>query len=82
MITILNKQQSLVKDSNNKYPNLCYGVCLSSDEKPLNWENGSVLFEIDTSNKYMFERTQKQWIQVSNYQGGSGESYSGAILRI
>ena len=37
------------------------GVCLSTDEKPTNYGNGSVLMEMDTSTLYMFDEDSKTW---------------------
>ena len=42
--------------------------CLSTDEKPeLSEEsNGSVLLEIDTGKKYMYDGKEKEWLLISN----------------
>lgn len=36
---------------------------LSSDEKPLDAPNASTFYEIDTTEVYMYDATNKQWIK-------------------
>lgn len=49
-VKIINKGKSVVE-----------GVCLSTDEKPTNYGNGSMLMEMDTSTLYMFDEDSKTW---------------------
>lgn len=35
--------------------------CLSTDTKPLNVANGSIMKEIDTATVYMFDEAAKAW---------------------
>lgn len=37
------------------------GVCLSSDTKPTNVPNGSILVEMDTKKIYIFDADNSQW---------------------
>lgn len=37
------------------------GTCLSTDEKPTNVANGSILLEMDTSKLYMFDAANSTW---------------------
>lgn len=37
------------------------GSCLSTDNKPLTYGNGSILMEMDTSTLYMFDEKNKTW---------------------
>lgn len=39
---------------------------LSTDQKPMNVENGSIFYEMDTQNVYMFDGENNAWIN----QGG------------
>ena len=39
----------------------CYG--LSTDAKPLDVCNASVFYEMDTKKVYMFDETNKQWLE-------------------
>lgn len=41
------------------------GVCLSTDEKPLNMANGSTLLEMDTGTIYAFDAENQQWRALS-----------------
>ena len=46
---------------------------LSTEEKPLDVQNGSVLFEIDTGLYYMYDAENKTWyLQEDNGSGGEG----------
>lgn len=49
-VKIINKGKSVVE-----------GVCLSTDEKPTNYGNGSMLMEMDTSTLYMFDEDHETW---------------------
>ena len=37
------------------------GTCLSTDDKPLNVGNGSILLEMDTSKVYLYDLKNKVW---------------------
>lgn len=37
------------------------GTCLSSDTKPTNYGNGSILIEMDTSTLYFFDEAGNTW---------------------
>lgn len=37
------------------------GVCLSTDAKPMDWENGSILLEMDTGNVFIFDKDNMTW---------------------
>ena len=37
------------------------GACLSTDTKPENVANGSIMKEIDTATLYMFDEAAKTW---------------------
>lgn len=37
------------------------GVCKSSDTKPMNYGNGSMLMEMDTSTLYLFDESSNEW---------------------
>lgn len=37
------------------------GTCLSTDEKPTNWGDGSVLTETDTATLYHWDAENQQW---------------------
>lgn len=41
------------------------GVCLSTDTKPTDVANGSILLEIDTSKLFMFDGDSKTWKEWS-----------------
>lgn len=65
MVTITNKMYS-EKDSEleaNAMENIkCReGVCLSTDAKPTDWENGSTLLEMDTGNVFVYDAANKVW---------------------
>lgn len=40
-------------------------LCLSTDEKPLDMENGSLLLEMDTGKVYFFDKDGTQWLEWS-----------------
>ena len=42
-------------------PSELYG--LSTDEKPTNVRNASVFYEMDTKKIFMFDETNKRWIE-------------------
>ena len=75
MITLLSRRPSNERGPDGKFIELCEGVCLSTDTKPLTWRNGSVLFQMDTSKKYMFNSEDTEWIAIE-------EQTPGVILRI
>ena len=65
MVTITDKKYS-EKDSEleaNAMENIkCReGVCLSTDAKPTDWENGSTLLEMDTGNVFVYDATNNVW---------------------
>lgn len=37
--------------------------CLSTDEKPMDLSNGSVCYEMDTQNVYMFDEEHQTWLK-------------------
>lgn len=64
-VTITDKKYS-EKDSEleaNAMENVkcCEGVCLSTDAKPMDWENGSILLEMDTGNVFIFDKDNTTW---------------------
>lgn len=55
------------------------GFCKSTDEKPsqVNGRNlitGSSLYEVDTSDAYMFEEEGKTWVKQSDDQGSGSNA--------
>lgn len=52
---------------------------LSADDKPVTYvPNGSVYYEMDTFDMYMFDAKNKKWIQQTSRSGsGSGQSPGG-----
>lgn len=65
MVTITDKKYS-EKDSEleaNAMENIkCReGVCLSTDAKPTDWENGSTLLEMDTGTVFVYDAANKVW---------------------
>lgn len=53
------------------------GACLSTDTKPTNVGNGSILLEMDTGKTYAFDAEGEEWIEVSSggsSGGGGGDS--------
>ena len=65
MVTITDKKYS-EKDSEleaNAMENIkCReGVCLSTDAKPTDWENGSTLLEMDNGNVFVYDADNKVW---------------------
>ena len=59
MIT-MNISSMVPRNNGHKYR--VEGSCLSSDNKPNDVANGSILIEMDTGNVYMFDETGKRWI--------------------
>lgn len=39
--------------------------CLSTDTKPTNCANGSILIEMDTGSIYMFDEAGTEWLEVA-----------------
>ena len=50
--------------------------CLSTDEKPTDVKNGSVLTEIDTGTQYLFDADSGTWIEYSGGGGGGSADIS------
>lgn len=68
MVTITAKHYS-EKDSKlaaNALENIkCReGVCLSTDAKPTDWENGSTLLEMDTSKVFVYDKANSTWREL------------------
>ena len=40
------------------------GVCLSTDTKPTDWENGSTLLEMDTSKVFVYDAANSTWREL------------------
>ena len=59
MITF--ESAKLVRTGENGSIYLKQGSCLSSDEKPTDVANGSVLIEMDTGTAYMFDEENGEW---------------------
>lgn len=53
--------------------------CLSTDEKPTDVLNGSVLTEIDTGKTYLFDAAGKAWHEMPTGGGGGGGASHSAI---
>lgn len=47
---------------------------LSTDTKPLEVPNGSIFTEIDTSNQYMFDKENENWVKMKSQSGGGSVS--------
>jgi hypothetical protein len=68
MVTITTKHYS-EKDSEleaNAMENIkCReGVCLSTDTKPTDWENGSALLEMDTGKVFVYDKANSTWREL------------------
>lgn len=68
MVTITDKKYS-EKDSGleaNAMENVkCReGVCLSTDTKPTDWENGSTLLEMDTGKVFVYDKANSTWREL------------------
>ena len=74
---LLRKERNMVTISEEKFTGsadrldeqglpirLVDGYCLSTDTKPLTWENGSTLLEMDTSKVYMFDYDNQLWREL------------------
>lgn len=59
MITFESAQ--LVKTVDNQNVYLKQGSCLSSDSKPTDVANGSILIEMDTGTVYTFDEANSTW---------------------
>ena len=40
------------------------GVCLSTDTKPTDWENGSTLLEMDTAKVFVYDKANSTWREL------------------
>lgn len=40
------------------------GVCLSTDAKPTDWENGSTLLEMDTGKVFVYDKANSTWREL------------------
>lgn len=49
-------------DAPGGYKRLVEGMCISTDEKPTDVANGSILIEMDTSKIYMFNEVTGEWL--------------------
>lgn len=65
MITITSKKysekDSVIQANATENVKCREGVCLSTDTKPTDWENGSTLLEMDTKKVYVFDKTNNTW---------------------
>lgn len=43
---------------------LTEGVCLSTDVKPTDWDNGSTLLEMDTSKVFIYDEQNQMWREL------------------
>lgn len=68
MISIREKKYTVTDDkleANNMENIDCReGTCLSTDTKPTDWENGSVLIEIDTGKVYVYDEENTIWREL------------------
>ena len=72
MLTLVGKRAYGANDvAQEKY--FILGYCLSTDEKPTNVKNGSQLYEMDTSTRYVFDEENLTWLEVVGGGGGGGE---------
>lgn len=49
--------------------------CLSTDTKPTDVPNGSVLYEIDSGVIYVFDEENKEWYEAVSFGGGGGTAF-------
>lgn len=61
MITIYKNRNVLSATTGNNEYEL---KGLSTDEKPITFENGTTFIEIDTGKIYMFDAVSKQWKEI------------------
>jgi len=61
----------------NKTENVFQYVGLSTDDKPTNTNvgNGSSFFEIDTSDVYMFDKSNVEWVKIKQTGGEVSGNY-------
>lgn len=68
MITITAKKASIEDDNlmANPMENIkCRdGMCLSTDTKPTDWDNGSTLLEMDTGKVYAYDKQNALWREL------------------
>lgn len=68
MITVTEKKYSVSDDrlEANAMENVdCReGICLSTDAKPTDWENGSTLLEMDTGKVYIYDAQNTMWREI------------------
>lgn len=62
MIT-MNISSMVLRDDGHKYR--IEGSCLSSDIKPTDVANGSVLIEMDTGDVYQFDEEGSRWLKFT-----------------
>lgn len=60
MITF-TKVQEQIYDSGKTYVE---GACLSTDSKPTDVANGSILVEMDSGKIYMFNESATAWVEI------------------
>ena len=65
MITIQVSNPVMDKDAKFTEKRYVEGRCLSTDTKPTDWANGSLLLEMDTATLYMFDEESKTWKEWS-----------------
>ena len=61
MITINVVKDLGHTDQNGNSIKYCEGSCLSTDPKPMNWDNGSKLIEMDTKVLYLYDKQNGVW---------------------
>lgn len=60
MITVTSFKRTY-NPNTKKHTNYREGTCLSTDTKPTNWDNGSILLEINTSKVFIYDAENEQW---------------------
>ena len=60
MLTISRMTPTTTPNWNEKKI-LIEGECLSTDDKPTDYANGSILFEMDTATMYMYDEAGESW---------------------